>query len=178
MKIETGRGRAYKIASVIILVILAFLFTFPLYWIVTGAFKNGADINATKPIWVPTEWVMNNFDKLMKQRSVPLWEVYLPFGSFFNGGKKVLLTAGPEAPAAIRWLINAVLMCVLAMLITCLTAAMAGYALAKKRFNGRAILFSLIVCAMALPKQVILIPLLKEMSALHLYDSLWAVIFR
>ncbi len=177
MKIETGRGRAYKIASVIILVILAFLFTFPLYWTVTGAFKNGADINATKPIWVPTEWVMNNFDKLMKQRSVPLWEVYLPFGSFFNGGKKVLLTAGPEAPAAIRWLINAVLMCVLAMLITCLTAAMAGYALAKKRFNGRAILFSLIVCAMALPKQVILIPLLKEMSALRLYDSLWAVIF-
>ena len=177
MKIETGRSRAYKIVSIIILVILAFLFTFPLYWIVTGAFKNGADINATKPIWVPTEWVMNNFNKLMKQRSVPLWEVYLPFGSFFNGGQRVLLTAGPDAPAAIRWLINAVLMSVLAMLFTCLTAAMAGYALAKKRFNGRAILFSLIVCAMALPKQVILIPLLKEMSALHLYDSLWAVIF-
>ena len=177
MKIETGQGRAYKIASIIILVILAFLFTFPLYWIVTGAFKNGADINATKPIWVPTEWVMNNFNKLMKQRSVPLWEIYLPFGSFFNGGKKVLLTAGPDAPAAIRWLINAVLMSAMAMLLTCLTAAMAGYALAKKRFNGRALLFSLIVCAMALPKQVILIPLLKEMSALHLYDSLWAVIF-
>ena len=177
MKIETGRGRAYKIVSIIVLVILAFLFTFPLYWIITGAFKNGADINATKPIWVPTEWVMNNFNKLMKQRSVPLWEVYLPFGSFFNGGEKVLLTAGPDAPAAIRWLINAVLMSALAMIFTCLTAAMAGYALAKKRFNGRVILFSLIVCAMALPKQVILIPLLKEMSALHLYDSLWAVIF-
>ena len=177
MKIDNGRGRAYKIVSIIILVILAFLFTFPLYWIVTGAFKNGADINATKPIWVPTEWVMNNFNKLMKQRSVPLWEIYLPFGSFFNGGEKVLLTAGPDAPAAIRWLINAVLMSAMAMLLTCLTAAMAGYALAKKRFNGRALLFSLIVCAMALPKQVILIPLLKEMSALHLYDSLWAVIF-
>ena len=177
MKIDNGRGRAYKIVSIIILVILAFLFTFPLYWIVTGAFKNGADINATKPIWVPTEWVMNNFDKLMKQRSVPLWEIYLPFGSFFNGGEKVLLTAGPDAPAAIRWLINAVLMSAMAMLLTCLTAAMAGYALAKKRFNGRALLFSLIVCAMALPKQVILIPLLKEMSTLRLYDSLWAVIF-
>ena len=177
MKIDNGRSRAYRIVSIIILVILAFLFTFPLYWIVTGAFKNGADINATKPIWVPTEWVMNNFDKLMKQRSVPLWEIYMPFGSFFNDGKKILLTAGPEAPAAIRWLINAVLMSAMAMLLTCLTAAMAGYALAKKRFNGRALLFSLIVCAMALPKQVILIPLLKEMSALHLYDSLWAVIF-
>ena len=57
MKIENGRAHAYKIVSVIILVILAVLFTFPLYWIVTGAFKIGADINATKPIWVPTEWV-------------------------------------------------------------------------------------------------------------------------
>ena len=38
-------------------------------------------------------------------------------------------------------------------------------------------LFGLIVCAMALPKQVILIPLLREMSDLHLYDTLWAVIF-
>ena len=36
---------------------------------------------------------------------------------------------------------------------------------------------SLIVCAMALPKQVILIPLLREMSTLKLYGSLWAVIF-
>ena len=37
--------------------------------------------------------------------------------------------------------------------------------------------FSLIVCAMALPKQVILIPMLREMSALGLYDTIWAVIF-
>ena len=54
--------------------------------------------------------------------------------------------------------------------------AMAGYALAKKRFYGRTILFSLIVCAMALPKQVILIPLVREMSALGLYDTIWSVI--
>ena len=51
------------------------------------------------------------------------------------------------------------------MILTCITAAMAGYALAKKRFVGRQLLFTLIVCAMALPKQVILIPLLREMSA-------------
>ena len=56
-------------------------------------------------------------------------------------------------------------------------AAMAGYALAKKRFVGRKLLFTLIVCAMALPKQVILIPLLREMSSLNLYNTIWAVIF-
>ena len=33
-----------------------------------------------------------------------------------------------------------------------------------------------IVCAMALPKQVILIPLIKEISALFMWDNLWAVI--
>ena len=52
---------------------------------------------------------------------------------------------------------------------------MAGYALAKKRFVGRQLLFTLIVCAMALPKQVILIPLLREMSALNLYNTIWQV---
>lgn len=177
MKIDSGRSRAYRIMSIVILVILAFLFTFPLYWIVTGAFKNGADINATKPVWLPTEWVGNNFNNLMKERSAPLWQLAVPFSRHFTADHTDLyFSQGPVAPAAFRWLINAVFMSVAAMLLTCLTAAMAGYALAKKRFTGRAILFSLIVCAMALPKQVILIPLLKEMSVLRLYDSLWAVI--
>ena len=74
-------------------------------------------------------------------------------------------------------MINTVFMAVTSMILTCITAAMAGYALAKKRFVGRQLLFTLIVCAMALPKQVILIPLLREMSALNLYNTIWAVIF-
>ena len=163
MKIQSGRSRAYKIFSIIVLVILAILFLFPLYWILTGTFKPAQDIYAQKPVWWPTEWVSTNFQNLFKKRTAPLF-------SFFG-------LDGPVAPAAFRWLINSVFMAVMAMILTCLTAAMAGYALAKKRFVGRAILFSLIVCAMALPKQVILIPLLKEMAALKLYDSLWAVIF-
>lgn len=77
---------------------------------------------------------------------------------------------------AVRWLLNTVIMAVGAMALTCLTAALAGYVLAKKRFYGRRILFSLIVCAMALPKQVIVIPLLQEMDFLGLHDTLWAVI--
>ena len=97
------------------------------------------------------------------------------FGYRFSFAKYVI--TGPTVPAAMRWLVNTVFMAVTSMLITCLTSAMAGYVLAKKRFWGRGILFSLIVCAMALPKQVILIPLLREMSALKLYDTIWAVIF-
>ena len=163
MKTISGQNKAYKVLSIVILVILAILFLFPLYWIVTGAFKPATDIYATKPVWAPSEWVSTNFENLFNRRSAPLFEI---FG-----------LQGPTVPAAFRWLINTVFMAVAAMILTCITAAMAGYALAKKRFRGRAILFGLIVCAMALPKQVILIPLLCEMSDLHLYDTLWAVIF-
>ena len=162
----------------IILVIIAILFAFTLFWIVTGAFKTAASINATTPDWFPKEWVMDNFKKLFSRQTAPLWELAVPFGSKFSAdGKPIVFFAGPVVPAAIRWLVNTVFMSVMAMVLTCITAAMAGYALAKKRFRGQQLLFTLIVCARAVPKQVILIPLLREMSALSLYNTIWAVIF-
>ena len=177
MKIQSGRSRAYKIFSIIVLVILAILFLFPLYWIITGAFKPSADINSVEPVWWPSEWVTNNFKALFDKRSAPLWELHVPLSEWFTSDhSQVVFFSGPVMPAAFRWLINTVFMSVAAMVLTCGTAALAGYALAKKRFIGRAVLFSLIVCAMALPKQVILIPLLKEMAGLRMYDTLWAVI--
>ena len=167
MESDRARAQVYKVLSVIAVIIIAILFTFPLYWIITGAFKTGREINSATPVWFPSEWDLGNFHRLMTKRTAPLFNLEI-FG---------LKITGPTVPAALRWLINTVFMSVASMLITCLTAAMAGYALAKKRFVGRALIFSLIVCAMALPKQVILIPLVREMSSLHLYDTIWAVIF-
>ena len=164
---NAARQKVYRVISFICVGILAFLFAFPLYWIITGAFKTGREINSTTPVWIPTEWDLGDFQRLFNKRSAPLFD--LTFGKY--------VITGPTVPAAIRWLINTVFMSVASMLITCLTAAMAGYALAKKRFIGRGVVFSLVVCAMALPKQVILIPLLREMSSLGLYDTIWAVIF-
>ena len=149
--------------SYAVIIIIGILFTFPLYWIITGAFKTGREINATVPVWIPSQWILDNFARLIDKRSAPLFTI---FG-----------LDGPTVPAAIRWLLNTVFMSVASMLLTCITSAMAGYVLAKKRFVGRTLIFTLVVCAMALPKQVILIPLLREMSALGLYDSLWAAIF-
>ena len=173
--------KIYRIASAVLVCIVAFLFAFPLYWIITGMFKTGAEINAPKPVWFPSEFVLTNIEKLMSKRSAPLFDITLggnsiqAFGYTFSFDKIVI--TGPTVPAAIRWLLNTVFMSVGSMLITCLTAAMAGYVLAKKRFIGQGLVFSLIVCAMALPKQVILIPLIREMSALKLYDTIWSVIF-
>ena len=163
---EQRKERIYNIFSWVVICLLAFAFLFPLYWIITGSFKVKSEILSSTPVWIPTEWVLTNYENLMSKRTAPLFEI----AAF---GYKII---GPTIPGAIRWLINTVVMSVSSMLLTCLTAAMAGYALAKKRFYGKVVLFSLIVCAMALPKQVILIPLLREMSALGLYDTIWAVI--
>ena len=159
--------KAYRIFSLVLVLIMAFLFTFPLYWIITGSFKTPAAINSVTPDWVPKEWVMRNYELLMNKRSAPL----------FNFDIGELTISGPKIPGALRWMINTVFMSVMSMLITCLTSAMAGYVLAKKRFFGGTLVFSLIVCAMALPKQVVLIPLVRLMSAMDMYDNIWAVIF-
>ena len=177
---DARRQKIYYLASFALIFIIAVLFTFPLYWIITGAFKTKKEIMSVQPVWFPTEWTMINFQNLMSKRSAPLFDFtvggsFQAFGYIFSTPKYTI--TGPVVPAAVRWLVNTVFMSVASMLITCITSAMAGYALAKKRFYGRTLLFSLIVCAMALPKQVILIPMLREMNALKLYDTIWAVIF-
>ena len=141
----SGTSTAYKVFAVVILIMLAIFFLFPLYWIVTGSFKSAIDINAKVPVWFPMNPTMGNYDKLF-------------------------------AKPAFLWLFNIVFISAMAMILTCITAALAGYALGKKRFYGRTILFTIIICAMALPKQVIVIPLAQEMKLLHLSDTLWAVI--
>ena len=175
---KNQKSTAYRVISLIIVIVLAILFTFPLYWIITGSFKTGKEINSTTPVWWPSEWTMKNYQKLMSKFKAPLFEITVPFSQYFTSdGTPSVAVAGPTVPAAVRWMVNTVWMAVAAMLLTCLTASLAGYALAKKRFVGRTLIFTLIVCAMALPKQVILIPLIREMSALKLYHPMSAVIY-
>ena len=141
----SGTSTGYKVFATVVLVLLAIFFLFPLYWIVTGSFKNVIEINANYPIWFPQNPTLENYATLF------------------------------ERPA-FKWLFNIIFISAAAMVLTCLTAALAGYALGKKRFYGRAVLFTIIICAMALPKQVIVIPLLQEMTFFHMNDNLWAVI--
>ena len=127
----------YKVIALIVLVVVAFTFIFPFYWIITGAFKSQSVAISLPPEWFPLEPTMANFEKLFKN---PAWQ----------------------------WMLNTVLMALGSMLLVCGTASLCGYALAKKRFYGQTIVFGLIVCAMALPKQVVLVPLVRIMANLRL----------
>ena len=72
------REKFYKYISVFAVAFIAFLFAFPLYWIITGAFKTGKEINSTTPVWIPSEWDLGNFQRLMSKRSAPLFDL-LPY---------------------------------------------------------------------------------------------------
>lgn len=149
----------YFIISAMILALLAVFFLFPLYWIITGSVKEKSDIiikSGEMVKWIPTTVTWDNYVRLFKSKT----ELF-----------------GLGMPMAIRWLFNSVFISVVAMLLTCVTASLAGYVLAKKRFWGKGIVFGLFVCAMALPKQVILIPLMREMSDLGLLTSVWGSMF-
>ena len=113
MKSGVQHKSVYRIVSIIVLFILAFLFVFPLYWIVTGAFKTTQQINSVTPVWFPTEWTLDNFVRLFARRTAPIFPM------------------GPVGPAAIRWLFNTVFMAVAAMILTCITASMAGYEIGR-----------------------------------------------
>lgn len=149
----------YYVITFIILALLALFFLFPLYWIVTGSVKEKSDIiikSGEMVKWIPTTISWDNFIRLFKSQT----ELF-----------------GLAMPMAIRWLFNSVFISIVAMILTCITSSLAGYALAKKRFWGKGVIFSLFVCAMALPKQVILIPLMSEMSSLGLINSVWGSMF-
>lgn len=136
----------FTIVSTILLAILTIIFVFPFYWIMTGAFKDQASAIAIPPQWWPSSPTMANFTQLLVQN-----------------------------PAG-RWLFNSVFICLVTMAAVCLASSLAGYVLAKKRFYGQKVLFSVFIVAMALPKQVILVPLVNMISMMKIHDTLAAVI--
>lgn len=132
--------------TIILLSILTIIFVFPFYWIMTGAFKNQPDTIKIPPQWWPTAPTLENFKQLLIQN-----------------------------PAG-KWLFNSIFIALVTMILVCITSSLAGYVLAKKRFYGQKFLFSVFIVAMALPKQVVLVPLVRIISFLGIHDTLSAVI--
>ena len=143
MTISQKRHQVYTVFSLVLLALLALLFIFPFYWIITGSMK--LEPEALPPEWFPHAFTGKHYEKLFNQ------------------------------PAG-KWMFNSVFMSVASMALVLVTSSMAGYVLAKKPFTGRKIVFSLLICAMALPKQVVLVPLVRIMNTIGIYDNLWAVI--
>ena len=69
------------VISVILLILLAFAFIFPLYWIVTGAFKAKEDIiikSGEMVQWFPLHPTLQNFVRLFTKEA-ELFRIPIPF---------------------------------------------------------------------------------------------------
>jgi multiple sugar transport system permease protein len=70
-----------------------------------------------------------------------------------------------------KWTFNSFFISFSEMVLICLTSSFAGYVLAKKRFPGRKLIFWSFIAAMALPKQVILVPLFTMLADMGWIDT-------
>lgn len=70
-----------------------------------------------------------------------------------------------------RWMLNSIVMTVLVTLGRVFFDSLAGYALARLRFRGRAAIFATVVAMMSVPGVVLLIPKFLVLNQLGIYNS-------
>lgn len=72
---------------------------------------------------------------------------------------------------------NSIFVSVMATVLSCITSALIGFALAKYKFKGRNVLYAFVLATMMIPTQVSLIGYVLEMKSFHLVNTLWPLIF-
>ncbi len=81
----------------------------------------------------------------------------------------------PQRPLRLA-AVNSVVVSTATAALCVVTASMAGYAFAKKRFRGKALLFDLVLMSMAVPTVILMVPLFRLTVLLRLYDTMGALI--
>ncbi len=131
-----GRGVLY-----LLLVLVALVPMFPLYWLVASSLKGPAELGTIPPTAVPQAPTTDAY------RTV--FEV-VPFGPSF---------------------LNSLLIATVCTASVIVTSLMAGYVFAKYRFRGRDALFWAVVGTMFLPPIVTLVPLYYLVASMGLADT-------
>lgn len=117
----------------------------------------------------PFYWILTGSFKLQSV-AISIPPQWFPVNPTLENYRQLLV------PNTARWFFNSVFISLSTTILVCVTASLAGYALAKKTFPGVSLIFIVFVAAMALPKQVILIPLLKFITELGWVDTYQALI--
>ncbi|MGY0488619.1 carbohydrate ABC transporter permease [Streptomyces sp. WG-D5] len=134
-----GRSRKpllYVVASLGLLIMAT-----PFLWMALSAFKTKKDLTASPPVWIPSEWTLQNFSDLLDQLDMP------------------------------RYFLNSVIVAVLVTVCNLLFCSMLGYALAKLNFSGRSKVFGVVLAALMVPANLMVLPLFVLINQLNLLDT-------
>ena len=75
-----------------------------------------------------------------------------------------------------RWYINSAVVAIVVTVLTVITASMAGYALSRRQFRGKAFFYAAILAGIMIPPQALIVPLFREFQVVHLINTYWALI--
>lgn len=133
---EVGRAReaarrrvdAGDVAYYAVMTLLAFVFMFPFLWTVSSSLKTPSELFEFPPPLFPRVPQLRNYG--------------------------VVLATVPFA----QWMLNSLLIVVMATLGTLLSASLVAYSFARFKYRGRDLIFMLTLATLMLPAQVTLIP--------------------
>lgn len=135
--------------NIIIYIFLA-IFTIsavgPLIFSFLSSFKTFHDVLAVPPTLFPPTWTASNYTRIIGDT------------------------------AFLRWVLNAFIYAIGAMLLNTLFSAMAGYALSRLNFPGKEFIFLVTLAVMMIPLTVTLIPKFLVMNSLGLVNTYWALL--
>ncbi|OIV35724.1 sugar ABC transporter permease [Mangrovactinospora gilvigrisea] len=145
-RLHSGGPITYIVLSVVALVSL-----FPLYFAVVAASTSQSRIAQSPP---------------------PL----IPHGNLLQNLRAVWDYQGPGAHTLGLAMVNSIIVAGAVTVSTVLFSTFAGFAFAKLRFTGRNLLLILVVATIAVPPQLIVLPLFQIISGLHWTNQLQSVI--
>jgi|SoiMethySBSTD1v2_1073268.scaffolds.fasta_scaffold349376_2 multiple sugar transport system permease protein len=151
----TVRGSALKPAGRAIAVgLIGVFFLFPLYWLVTMAFKPQDEWSPVggKIYWLPENWTLDNFTQALG--------ISAPSSQFFS----------PAPVDASKPIIHSLVAASGGTVLALLVGVFAAYGIARFRAGGKLLPFQILQLRM-FPPIVIVIPLLIMFTYLHLVDT-------
>lgn len=146
MSDEIGKNKISRVVLYLVLIVLTFLFIFPVIWIIGSSFKDAGELFAWPPTLFGKNPTLGNYVTAFSQGNFSIY--------FFN----------------------TVFTSVVATVLTIIINVMAGYVFAKYRFKGSKVLFGITLATLMVPLEVIMVPIFKVIVATRLYNSLWGLI--
>jgi multiple sugar transport system permease protein len=141
-----GRRLALDIFSHAAMLVVALLFLFPFFWMVSNALRSNAEVLAIPVMIFPSKILWQNF--------VDAW-TSLPFGRFF---------------------FNSAIVAVCTTAITVVVSCLAGYSFARLTFKGRDTLLLVYLGTLMIPSIMLIIPLFLIINQLGMVNTFQGVI--
>ena len=148
-------GRRFSVSTVVVVALfalLAFLIIVPLYALLLGTFKGGAELFVSGLNLNPT------WDKL----HLKAWR-YLFTGVMSDGTSNL--------HDYFIWYKNSLFIVLVQGGLTLLLSSMVAYGLSKYRFKGQNVMFLCVLLVMMIPLEILMLPMYSQINTMGLRDS-------